>query len=141
MASLAVSAAAAVVLSGCGYGNDSGSAESTEPLAPTSDIPRGASLSSVAPNTFLTFEGKRYRLVELEQANLVDAGLFAKAGHATEADIDQADLSVWRRSDDDGAIYTYAAASPSEDPIAGSGTVQGEPVGTPAFWYRWVAEN
>lgn len=134
MASLAAGAIMAVVLSGCG----SGKTESTGASRPAPDASRGGSLSSVAPNTFLTFEGRRYRLVALEQADLVDAADFAKAGQATEADIDQSDLSVWRRQGDDAAVYTYAA-SPSEEPMTGSGSAPAEPAGPPAFWYRWVA--
>lgn len=97
----------------------------------------GASLSSVAPDTFLTFEGKRYRLVDLQQADFVDESEFQEIGEATAADIDQDDLTVYRRTGDSEAVFTYAKARPESEEVQ---AVEGEDATTPALWYRWVPE-
>jgi hypothetical protein len=88
------------------------------------------SSGSVAPNTFLTFDGQQYRLVELMQADLIDDSAFEEVGEATDADIDQEDLVVYRKGDDSDAVYTYAEGMDSE--------AVGE--GVPALWYRWMLE-
>lgn len=91
--------------------------------------------SSVAPNVFLTYGGRQYRLVDIQQANLLNAASFAKAGTATKADIDQADLTVFKRNGDADAIYTYA---PERGAV--STAPAGEEATTPALWYRWTPE-
>jgi hypothetical protein len=120
----------AILAGACG--NDNGSQGSpVEPTATVADA--GASVpssGSVAPNTFLTFEGRRYRLMELLQVDLIDESAFEGAGVATEADIDQEDLTVYRKADDPSAVYTYSRGSDSEE--------VGE--GIPALWYRWSQE-
>lgn len=88
----ALAAAIFILASACGDGGGKG--RSTSTVQPTANEPSGVSSSSVAPNTFLTYEGQRYRLVGLEQANLVDEGEFEQLGVASVADIDQADLTV-----------------------------------------------
>lgn len=125
-------------IAGAACGNDGDSAAEQGSGQPTVAPDGGrVSSSSVAPDTFLTFEGQRYRLVDLEQANLVDQGEFEQVGGAAEADIDQADLTVYRRNGDEEAIYTYAPAQPEPTEVA---AVEGEDGSTPALWYRWVPE-
>lgn len=121
--------AGSMVFVACGDDDDSNADGAG--AAPTQVVSDSGAVSNsmVAPNTFLTFEGDRYRLQSLEQANLsgADSG-YAEAGTASEADIDQDDLTVYRRDGEPDAVYTYAAA-------------QGEgEEGTPALWYRWAPE-
>jgi len=124
-----VLAAVGVLIGACGDdGGDSTVAVGTEPTQGPSDS-GGVSNSSIVPNTFLTFDGNRYRLEGLEQANLsASDGEYHEVGTASEADIDQTDLTVYRRAGDTAVVYTYAAAEG-----------EGEEA-TPAFWYRWVLE-
>ncbi len=129
----AFAAGVAVLLSGCGDDGDDVT-QHEAPASPTSDAGGGASISSVAPDTFLTFEGARYRLVELQQAELIDDSVFEEAGVATEADIDQEDLSVYRKPGDDDAVYTFAPGV--AEPLDGAGSEGGA---TPV-WYRWTLE-
>lgn len=129
----AIIVSVAVLAGACG-GDDGGGGDqpaNAEP-SPTVSAAGGSvpSSGSIVPNTFLTFEGQQYRLVELLQADLIDESGFEEAGEATEADIDQEDLTVYRKSGDADAVYTYAPAIESE--------VVGE--GVPAFWYRWSLE-
>ena len=127
----------ALVLAGCGDADDGRDGAPTEP-APSSQGSGGVSVSSVAPNTFLTFEGRRYRLVDLTQANLVDKGGFEKIGAAAEADIDQDDLTVYKKAEDSEAVYTYGGEARPES--AAVQPAEGEDASTPALWYRWVPE-
>lgn len=90
----------------------------------------GGARGSVTPNTFLTFQGQRYRLVDLAQANLIDESQFYEIGVAERADIDcQGELKVYRRQGDDPAVYTYTPAT----------DVEGEEQDVPALWLRWEA--
>ena len=98
----------------------------------------GASQGVIVPNTFLTFAGKRYRLVGLEQANLIDGNQFQKIGTTSDADINQTDLTVYSRSSDAGAIYTYTPVRSGPTEVV---AVEGESGNTPALWYRWVLER
>jgi len=82
----------------------------------------------VAPDTFMTFEGRSYRLVEVLQANLLDSDEFEAAGAATEIDIDAADMTVYERDGDAEHLYTFSQASG-----AGESAV-------PAVWLRWKIE-
>ena len=122
--------AAGIVLGGCGGDDDDGNIE--QPTAHV-ETPAGGgavtSNSSIAPNTFLTFEGAQYRLEGIEQENLAPSeGEYTEAGTASEADIDQSDLTVYRRDGDTAAVYTYAEARGEGDEA------------TPALWYRWTPE-
>ncbi len=99
--------------------------------APTaSDEPNGEGLASsglVAPNVFMTFDGQRYQLREVLQANLISDD-FTEVGAASEADIDfDAELTVFRRQGDDSAVYTYAPSVDAED----------EEGDVPALWEKW----
>ncbi len=126
----------ALVLAGCGDADDGRDGAPAGP-APSSQGSGGVSVSSVAPNTFLTFGGRRYRLVDLTQANLVDKGDFEKIGAAAEADIDQDDLTVYKKAEDSEAVYTYGEAGPESAAVQ---PAEGEGASTPALWYRWVPE-
>lgn len=127
LAAIAVSAA---VVAGCGSDSDPDRPPATATVA-SSDDAGSVSSSSVAPNTFLTFEGRRYRLLDLEQADLIDESAFSAIGEASEADIDQDDLTVYRRDGDNEAVYTLSASQAVDG-------AEGE--GVPALWYRWVIE-
>ena len=117
VASLALLAAA------CG-GGDSGPAASDEP-----DGEGPASSGLVAPDTFLTFEGQRYQLREVLQADLI-ADEFTEVGVASEADIDyEGELTVFRRQGDGDAVYTFS-------PAIGTDSEEGD---VPALWFRWEA--
>lgn len=122
-------AATGLVLGGCGDDDDAdANGFGGEPTQVVSDS-GGVSNSSVAPNTFLTLDGDRFQLESLEQASLAPAeGEYKEVGTASEADIDQPDLTVYRRDGETEAVYTYAAAKG-----------EGEEA-TPPFWYRWVPE-
>ncbi|MBI2765913.1 MAG: hypothetical protein HYX53_08395 [Chloroflexi bacterium] len=95
----------------------------------TVPVPSGAAASSgmVAPNTFLTFEGARYRLADTLQANLVGQDGFTQVGTTREADIEfEGDLKVYRRDGDGQSLYTLSPA-----------TGEGERA-VPALWLRWM---
>ena len=105
-------------------GDDSGPAAADEPTggAPTSS-------GFVAPNTFLTFEGQRYQLRDVLQADLI-SDEFTEIGVASEADIDfEGELKVYRGQDDGAAVYTYS-------PAVDGGSEEGD---VPALWLRWEA--
>ena len=117
VASLALLAAA------CG-GGDSGPAASDEP-----DGEGPASSGLVAPDTFLTFEGQRYQLREVLQADLI-ADEFTEVGVASEAALDhEGELTVFRRQGDGAAVYTFS-------PAIGTDSEEGD---VPALWLRWEA--
>ena len=81
----------------------------------------------VAPKVFMTFDGQRYQLRDVLQANLISDD-FTEIGAASEADIDfDGELAVFRRQGDDSAVYTY---SPAVD-------IDGEEGGVPALWEKW----
>ncbi len=89
----------------------------------------------VVPDTFLTFDGQRYQLREVLQANLISDD-FTEVGAASEADIDfDGELTVFRRQGDDAAVYTY---SPAVD--IGSDVLaldEGDEVDVLALWEKW----
>lgn len=127
----AILASLAILAGGCGNDDDSDGGQPTERPTTVSDAGGSVpSIGSVAPNTFLTFDGKRYRLVELMQADLIDDAGFEEVGEATDADVDQEDLTVYRTSDDSDSVFTFSKGRESEE--------VGEDI--PAFWYRWALE-
>lgn len=121
----------AILAGACGDDNGNNDSETVQPT-PTVSLEGGSvpSSGSVAPNTFMTYDGERYRLVDLQQADLVDESEFEELGEASEADIDQDDLTVYRKADDADAVFTYA--EPVESELVGEGT--------PGLWYRWTPE-
>ena len=79
----------------------------------------------------MTFEGQRYRLAEVFQADLI-SDEFTEIGVASEADIEyEGELKVFRRQGDDASVYTYTP------PVAGGG----EGGDLPAQWLRWEPET
>ena len=128
---LAAIAALALLAAACGgdstpavtNGDDSGPAaadDSTGGDEPTSS-------GFVAPNVFMTFEGQRYQLRDVLQADLI-TDQFTEIGAASEADIDfDGELKVYRRAGDDMAVYTYSPAVDAED----------EEGDVPALWEKW----
>ncbi len=81
----------------------------------------------VAPNVFMTFEGQRYQLRDVLQADLI-TDQFTEIGAASEANIDfDGALTVYRRQGDDSAVYTYSPAVDAE----------GEEGDLPALWEKW----
>ena len=126
---LAAIAALALLAAACGGastpaatdGDDSGPAA-------TDDSTGGPELSGfVAPNVFMTFEGQRYQLRDVLQADLISDD-FTEVGAALEADIDfDGELTVYRRQGDDSTVYTY---SPAVD-------IAGEEGDVPALWEKW----
>lgn len=135
LSAVAVLVGLALLAGACGSDGEDGDRTPTE--QPTTVADAGGSvpsIGSVAPNTFLTFEGQQYRLERFEQADLVAASEFTEIGLATDADIDQEDLTVYARAGDSDAVYTYAKPRASVD------TSAIEDTSTPALWYRWVAE-
>ncbi len=128
---LAAIAALALLAATCGgdstptvtNGDDSGPAaadNSTGGDEPTSS-------GFVAPNVFMTFEGQRYQLRDVLQADLIP-DQFTEIGAASEANIDfDGELKVYRRQGDDAAVYTYS-------PAVDAGDEEGD---LPALWNRW----
>ncbi len=117
-------AVASLALLAAACGGDSGPAASDEP---DGEGPESSGL--VAPDTFLTFEGQRYRLREVLQADLI-SDEFTEIGVASEADIDhEGELKVYRGQDDGAAVYTYS-------PAVDGGSEEGD---VPALWLRWEA--
>jgi hypothetical protein len=115
-----LAALAAVLAIACGGG------EATQATDDDAGVVSGA--GSVAPNVFLRFEGKTYRLHDLLQANLPDAaGDYREVGSTTDANIDfEGRLRLYKRAGDPDALYSYSQGFP----------------GTPgqAFWLRWLPE-
>ena len=127
---LATIASLALLAAACG-GDSTPAAPSSDDSGPeTSDQPSGDGLASsgvVVPDTFLTFDGQRYQLGDVFQADLISQE-FTEIGAASEANIDfDGDLTVYRRQGDDAAVYTYS-------PAVDEGGEEGD---LPALWERW----
>lgn len=71
----------------------------------------GGGAGLVRPNTFMTFEGRRYELVNMIFEEMVDADEFQEAGVASGADIELKDKRVFKRKSDPEAMYTFSAAT------------------------------
>ena len=70
----------------------------------------GGGAGMVRPNTFMTYEGQRYELVNMLFEAMAPAEAFAVVGEATAADIDlRGDMRVFERAGDSTAVYTYSA--------------------------------
>ncbi len=128
---LAAIASLALLAAACGGDSTPAVSDSDNSGSETSDQPSGggepASSGFVAPNVFMTFEGQRYQLRDVLQADLISDD-FTKVGAASEADIDfDGELTVFHRQGDDSAVYTY---SPSVD-------AEGEEGDLPALWEKW----
>ncbi len=120
-------------------GGDSGPAatngDDSGPAAADGSTGEGLTSSGfVAPNTFLTLEGQRYQLGDVFQADLI-SDEFTEIGVASDADIDfEGKLTVFRRSGDNGAVYTF---SPAVDEGGEEEDVPPAPQRAPALWLRW----
>ena len=87
--------------------------------------------AQTVPNTLMTFDGARYRLSDIQQADLMGGAEFERIGAATDADIAyEGELTVYSRSGDDRAVWTRMEAREG---------AEGE--GTPAMWYRWAPDG
>ncbi len=132
---LAVITSLALLAAACG-GDSTPAATNGDDSGPaaTDDSTGGPeSPGFVAPNTFLTLEGQRYQLGDVFQADLI-SDEFTEIGVASDADIDfQGELTVFRRSGDDGAVYTF---SPAVDEGGEEEDVPA-PSEAPALWLRW----
>jgi hypothetical protein len=112
---LAISATVVLSLSliaaACGGDSEPRGADSPEEAGlPTSGM--------VAPDTFLVFDGERYRLQDdTIQADLNDDD-FTEIGVATKADIDfEGELKVYVREGDDDAVYTFSLPVIEDEPV------------------------
>ncbi len=125
-------AAALAIAAGVACGGDGGSDEDARDGATGGEQPVVSSGGAqTVPNTMLTFDGARYRLSDIQQADLIDGGEFERIGAATDADIDyEGELAVYSRAGDDGAVWTRMEAR--------EGAVD---EGTPALWYRWAPDG
>lgn len=76
----------------------------------------GGGSGLIRPNTFMTYEGQRYELVNMIFEDMVPESEFHEAGVATQADIDmKGDMRVFKRDGDTTAVYTYSA--PTADDV------------------------
>ncbi len=128
---LAAIASLALLAAACGGDSTPAVSDSDNSGSETSDRPSGdgepSSPGFVAPNVFMTFEGQRYQLGDIFQANLISDD-FTEVGAASEADIDfDGELTVFHRQGDDSAVYTYS-------PAVDEGGEEGD---LPALWNRW----
>ena len=127
---LAAVASLALLAAACGGDSEPAATNGDDSTPAAADDSAGGGPSSsglVAPNTFLTFEGQRYQLREILQADLI-ADEFTEVGAASEADIDfEGELTVYRRDGDGAAVYTYSPAVDAE----------GEEGDVPALWEKW----
>ena len=125
---LMLSVFSAAALLGAACSDDDGDAANGRPAAEDQGTVSGPGLAgAIVPNTFLTFEGAQYRLVEILQADLIDDSGFSEAGEASESDV-EGDPTVYTREGDDGSVYTFfASTGAGEDAL-------------PDSWYRWAAE-
>lgn len=100
--------ALALLAAGCGGDDDNGAPAPDEGSQAVS--PGGGAL--VVPNTFLTYEGERFELIQFLQADMVAESEFRAIGEATDADIDfDGKLTVYQRENDSDAVYTLSPAT------------------------------
>lgn len=106
-----------------------GDDDAAEPDTTQPDSGGPALSGMVVPNTFMTVDGERYRLVEVLQADLLDSDEFEPVGAATTLDVDAKDRTVYEREGDDQHLYTFAEGSGS-----GENSI-------PATWLRWTRDS
>ena len=122
---LLVVASLALLAAACN-GDGGGPAASNDKDSGPADTGPSSSGAIVA-DTFLTFQGQRYELRDILQADLV-GDEFAEIGVASEADIDyESELKVYTRAGDDAAVYTHSSAVDGD----------GEEGDAPATWAQW----
>jgi hypothetical protein len=126
-----VSVLALGALAGAACGGDDRVVTTASP-APVHATQTGSSepisAGAIVPNTFLTYEGKQYRLSDILQANLIDSSEFAQVGQASHADV-ASDLTVFSRAGDATSVYTFWQGSGSGESAI------------PDSWYRWNPES
>jgi hypothetical protein len=82
----------------------------------------GLSAGLTKPNTWLTYNGERYQLLDLLQQDMVRESEFSAVGEATEADVDHdGPLTVFTRGRERDVVYTYSPPTNDDG----------------AFWLRW----
>jgi len=112
--------ALALLADGCG-GDDNGAPAPDEGSQAVS--PGGGAL--VVPDTFLTYEGERFELIQFLQADFEDESEFSPIGETDELDIDHdGPQTVYERDGDPDAVYTLSPKT----------------VDDVAFWLRWQEE-
>ena len=120
--------AAVALAAGVACGGDDEKDEDAASTPVAEDTGGGAvspGVGMVAQNVFLTFEGRKYRLDNLAQADLIDESGFSKAGTTEELDIDHSGaVDVYTKADDAEAVWTRSEGSGTDKP----------------FWYRWKME-
>ena len=126
---LLVVASLALLAAACNGGGGGPAASNDKDSGPAGTGP--SSSGAIVADTFLTFQGQRYELRDILQADLV-TDEFTQVGAASEADIDYVgELKVYTRAGDDAAVYTYSDAVDGE----------GEEGDTPATWAKWEAAD
>lgn len=129
---LPIVALVALGLLAAACGDDDGGAPAASSSDDTGAADTGPSSSgAVAPDVFMTFDGERYRLTEVLQADLISED-FSEIGVASEADIDHdGDLKVYSRDGDGAAVYTFSPAVDGD----------GEEGDVPATWGKWEPDS
>ena len=114
-----------VLLAACGDGD---SQPVTTARSRISGAPTPSGGGALPGDTFLTFDGRRYILREVEAASSIPATDFVEIGTASQADIDYVgELKVYRRQGDATYVYTYSPPA----------SVGGQENAVPAAWLRW----
>ena len=114
-------------LFGAACSDDDGDSDSAQPAAAGEEAvsgPGSGSTTGMVIEAFLTFEGARYRLEDIYQADFIDSE-FNEAGEASEFELD-GDPTVYIREGDEDAVYTFWEE-----------TGEGEEASLDS-WYRWV---
>ena len=126
---LLVVASLALLAAACNGDGGGPAASNNDDSGPADTGP--SSSGAIVQDTFLMFEGQRYELSEVLQADLV-SDQFTEVGAASEADIDyDGELKVYTRAGGDAAVYTYSPAVDGE----------GEEGDTPATWAMWESAD
>ena len=104
--------------------------EQPAPASPTTQTPPVTSGGSVAPDVFMTFEGRRYQAQDVG-SDLVSLDSVELAGTTDEIDLDQtAPVEVYRPKDGTSdALYTFEPGRAVPEEEGGS---------TPDVWLEWA---
>jgi hypothetical protein len=127
LAMFAVFGAIYFTMVACGEGGDD---TETGPLV-TDELPSTAQGGSVPENATIIFEGREYQAVAvtLNETITDETADFERIGVVEEASVPlEGEVAVYRRADDEDAIYT-GALTPSEGGVSGANQ---------NVRYRWV---
>jgi hypothetical protein len=126
-AMLAIAAGVLAMAAACGGDG----VEQPASASPTIQAPAVTSGGSVAPNVFMTFEGRRYQAQDVG-SDLVSLDSIELAGTTDEIDIDHtAPVEVYRPKDaTSDALYTFEPGRAFPEEEGGS---------TPDVWLEWAA--